>query len=185
MLRCLACESGMQRRAAYLSGARAGSQARDGGGGLVRPMDYSVPSTMERIMHNRNAILLAAALLAASALAQADTDTTMAHNLALYEKYAGAPVEEIRQFRQDGFQMLGERAIGVWSNPGELYLVEVEPCGGLDFARAISISSTQRVVSRRFDHVSFEHQRCRIERIRRVDERAMKKDPAYAKPPRS
>jgi len=113
-------------------------------------------------------------------LAVADTRETMARNYALFERYASAPIEEIRQFRLDRYQALGESAIGLWSNPGELYLVDLDgPCNGLDFARSIGVSSTHRSVSRRFDYVTYGSSRCQITKIRPVDEKAMRKDPEY------
>ena len=120
------------------------------------------------------AIPLALAAFAAPCLA--DTRETQEKNYELYVRHAGPPLEEIRQFRFHRWQQLGEGAVGIWSNPGELYLVEVDrPCNGLDFARNVGITSTQRVVSVRFDYVTFDkHQRCHITGIRPVDEKAMK-----------
>ena len=119
---------------------------------------------------------VAAATFAFAGLCHADTRETQEKNFDLFSRHAGPPIDEIRQFRFNRWQQLGDYAIGVWSNPGELYLVEVDrPCNGLDFARNVGITSTQRVVSVRFDYVTFDkHQRCHITKIRPVDEKAMK-----------
>ena len=128
-------------------------------------------------MHVLRIVVPLALAAAFAAPCLADSRETQEKNYELYARHAGPPLEEIRQFRFHRWQQLGEGAIGVWSNPGELYLVEVEqPCNGLDFARNVGLSSTQRAVSVRFDYVTFEKQRCHITAIRRVDEKAMNAD---------
>ena len=105
----------------------------------------------------------------------ADSRETQKENYELFSRHAGPPIDEIRQFRFNRWQQLGDSAVGIWSNPGELYLVEVDgPCNGLDWARSVGVTSTHRVVSVRFDYVTFEKQRCHITKIRPVDEKAMK-----------
>ena len=119
------------------------------------------------------ALAASAAGYAASSLA--DSRETQLENFELFSRHAGPPIDEIRQFRFNRWQQLGDSAVGVWSNPGELYLVEVDaPCNGLDWARGIGVTSTHRVVSVKFDYVTFDKQRCHIVRIRPVDEKAMK-----------
>jgi hypothetical protein len=129
-------------------------------------------------MQMRKGFMLIGAMFAAAAasgIARADNDETMARNLALFERFAGPPVEEIRQFRFNRWQPLGDHAVAVWSQVADLYLIEVEnPCAGLDWARSFGITSTQRVVSVRFDYITFDRQRCHITRIRPVDEKAMR-----------
>ena len=91
------------------------------------------------------------------------------------ERHAGAPIEEFHFWQMDRWESLGPFAIAVWTNPNEAYLITVRPpCAGLDFADAVGVSSTGRRVSRSFDFVTFEHQRCRIAEIRPVDIKALK-----------
>ena len=122
-------------------------------------------------------ISLALAVVAAGFAAPSlgDTREKQQENFELFSRHAGPPIEEIRQFRFFRWQQLGDGAIGVWSNPGELYLIEVDrPCNGLDWAKSVGVTSTHRVVMAKFDFVTFERQRCHITRIRPVDEKAMK-----------
>ena len=121
------------------------------------------------------ALAMAAAGFSLPALA--DSKEKQAENLELFSRHAGPPIEEIRQFRFLRWQQLGDGAIGVWSNPGELYLIEVDsPCNGLDWAKSVGVTSTHRVVMAKFDFVTFDRQRCHITRIRPVDEKAMKSE---------
>jgi hypothetical protein len=83
---------------------------------------------------------------------------------------AGPPVESFQFVRMHRWQGLGRDAVAVWTRLNQIYLIRVEqPCLGLEFARSIGLSSSVGRVSRRFDAVSFENQRCRIEEIRPVD----------------
>jgi hypothetical protein len=133
-------------------------------------------------MHTRTwfaltlAMLGLAASLALAPTAHADTREKMAENLARFQRFAGEPVKEMRQFRLHSWQPLGDQDLAIWANPGDVYLVHVgRPCSGLGFARGITVSSTQRVVMTRFDYIAFDKQRCRIEEIRKVDYKAVRK----------
>jgi hypothetical protein len=83
---------------------------------------------------------------------------------------AGAPVDSFQFVRMHRWQGLGPDAVAVWTRLNEVYLIRVEqPCFGLEFARSIALTSSVSRVSRRFDSVLFENQRCRIEEIRPID----------------
>jgi hypothetical protein len=83
---------------------------------------------------------------------------------------AGAPVDSFQFVRMHRWQGLGPEAVAVWTRLNQVYLIRVEqPCFGLEFARSIALTSSVARVSRRFDAVLFEDQRCRIEEIRPVD----------------
>ena len=128
--------------------------------------------------------LIAALLLALSATdAAADTPETMARNRALYERFAGDEVDEIRSWKMYDWLPLGQDAFAVWTRPnGGVYLVDVDqPCVGLDYARTIGITSTTRTVSRRFDRVKFEREDCGIRRIRPVDYDALRAEQRAAR----
>ena len=119
---------------------------------------------------------VALGFLLAAAPVLADNRETQQKNYELFSRHAGPQIEEIRQFRFHRWQQLGDSAIAVWSTPGELYIIEVDaPCNGLDWARGVGVSSTHRVVSTKFDYVTFDrHRRCQILAIRPVDEKAVK-----------
>jgi hypothetical protein len=83
---------------------------------------------------------------------------------------AGPPIDSFQFVRMHRWQGLGPDTVAVWTRMNQLYLVRVEqPCFGLEFARSIALTSSVGRVSRRFDAVLFEDQRCRIEEIRPVD----------------
>ena len=122
--------------------------------------------------------ILFCAALAATTCANADTDATMARTRAVYERHAGAPVDEVRMWKLYDWLPLGEDAFAVWTRPSAgVYLVVVDlPCTGLDFARTIGITSTQRTRSVRFDKVEFDGQRCSMRSVRPVDYDAVRAD---------
>lgn len=99
----------------------------------------------------------------------------MAARLAEVEAHAGAPVESFHLWQLDRWETLGRAELMVWTRPNEAWLLRVdEPCRDLEFANALTLSSSVGRVHRRFDAVQFEHQRCRINEIRPVDGRALK-----------
>jgi hypothetical protein len=117
-------------------------------------------------------------LLLLSGAASADTRETMERNYEVFSRHAGEPVDEIRSyFRLYDWQPLGTTQLAIWvDNQYDAYLIEVEePCSGLDFTRSIGVSSTQHVISRRFDKITFDRQVCTIRSIRPVDYRAVRK----------
>ena len=122
---------------------------------------------MKTIMRSL-AFVLVALLLAPAA--RADTRERMAENLATFERFAGAPVDEIRRFRLQRWRTLGERTVAVWISPKEIFLIDLRrPCRSLEYAKSIGIAARQRILDARFDHITVEGERCRIERIRPVD----------------
>jgi hypothetical protein len=89
---------------------------------------------------------------------------------------AGPPVESFPFFRLQTWQGLGPDAIAIWPRINEAYLVRVEqPCFGLEFARAMAVTSSAGRVTRRFDSILFGDQRCRIAEIRPVDAAALRR----------
>lgn len=113
---------------------------------------------------------IALAGCASSSPKQRDAD-----NLARYQAYAGEPVDSFHLRRLQNWVSLGREHFAVYTSLNEAWLIEVwQPCNGLDFAQAISLTSTGSRVYARFDSVQFEQQSCRIQQIRKVDARAMK-----------
>jgi len=121
---------------------------------------------------------LGAAAISFAGLAAADTKETMQRNLAVFERYAGEPVEQVTAFRGiRNWQPLGKEAVALWADEKRVYLVKVDtPCSGLDFARGIRVEHTHPMLEARFDAIEFEHQRCRILEIRPVDYVAARKE---------
>jgi hypothetical protein len=98
-----------------------------------------------------------------------------ADNLARYQEFAGEPVDSFHLRTLQNWVSLGREHFAVYTSLNEAWLIEVwKPCNGLDFAHAISLTSTGSRVYARFDSVRFEQETCRIEQIRKVDARAMK-----------
>ena len=103
-------------------------------------------------------------------------------DLARYQKYAGAPVDNVRYFRINGFQYLAPDKVAIWFGVNKLYLLTVQtPCNNLGFANGIGLTSKNNVLYKNFDFVTFDHQRCKILRIEPVDELKMKQDRAKEK----
>ena len=122
-------------------------------------------------------LLLAGCAVLASSAAFADTRETEAANLARFQKYAGAPVENFTMWDMYKYQLLGPDTVAVWTGVNDVYLLKVEqPCINLENARAIAVTSKMsHQVNRRLDFVNFGSQQCQILEIRPIDYKAMVK----------
>lgn len=118
---------------------------------------------------------LTLALVAGSV--NADTRAHEKAELARFEHYAGAPVDQFPMFELWKWQVVGPRHLVVWSTINDAYLLRVDKgCNNLEWTHGLSLSQEMRQkVTRRFDFVEFGNQRCKIEEIRPVDYRAMVK----------
>jgi len=124
--------------------------------------------------------LLLAGAAALPAIAQ-QTSSERA-DLARYQKYAGAPVDNVRYFQINGFQYLAPDKVAVWFGVNKLYLLTVEtPCNNLAFANGIGLTAKNQMLYKNFDFVTFDHQRCKILKIEPVNELKMKQDRAKEK----
>lgn len=128
-------------------------------------------------MRNVIAAIAIASLVAAPA-AIADTRATQQKNLERFEKYAGDPIEEFDFWSLYKWQLVGPEKVVVWSTINDAYLITVaKPCPGLEFAGGIGVTSKQRrIVSRKFDYVTYGNGRCQIMEIRPIDYKQMLKD---------
>ena len=110
--------------------------------------------------------------------AQAQTRKTQAETLERYAKYAGDPIGEFQFWSLYKWALAGPTKVLVWPNINEAYLISVEdPCPGLEWAKGIGVTSKQpRLVSTRFDFVTFGNGRCHIEEIRPIDVKRMTED---------
>ncbi len=121
--------------------------------------------------------------MSAIAAAQSPSQRAAA-NLARFERYAAAPQDSLHYFRTDGFEYLGRDAhdnesLAVWTGVNDVYLFKLQtPCIDLEYARGIGLTSTSGNVNARMDSILFDHQRCRIETIQKVNDKAMKAEKA-------
>ncbi len=114
-------------------------------------------------------------VLALAACASVTPRERLADRLAEYEAVAGAPVDSFHFLSMHSWELLGPQEVAVWTRINDAWLIRVDrPCNGLEFTAAIGVSSTASRVTRRFDYVEFENQRCRIDEIRPVDGKALK-----------
>ena len=99
-------------------------------------------------------------------------------DLERFEKHAGQPVDRINAFMGvDRWRLLSTDKLVIWTSVNRAYLMTLRgPCSGLEFQQAIGISSTNKVIDRRFDKIHFENQLCYIGEIRPVDYKAMKQE---------
>ncbi len=124
--------------------------------------------------------LLLAGFAALPAWAQ-QTDSERA-DLARYQKYAEAPVDQVRYFQINGFQYLAPDTVALWFGVNKLYLLTVQtPCTNLAFVNGIGLTSRNNMLHRDFDFVTFGHQRCKVLKIVPVNELKMKRDAEKAK----
>lgn len=115
--------------------------------------------------------LLALALAAPS---QATTDRER-ERLAEFERFAGAPVDQMPFWRLQSYESLGTEAVVVWTAVNKAWLIKVlPPCTELPWAKAVGLSSTNHRVSAKFDHVVAGRDRCNIASIQAIDYKAMR-----------
>ncbi|WP_397572013.1 DUF6491 family protein [Silanimonas sp.] len=132
----------------------------------------------------RIAALAAASLALAGCSSLGSTAATEreAASLARYEAAAGEPVGSFRFFRIDGYRVLGEHAVAVWTGPRQAYLVAVEePCPGLRWSLAIGVTSSMSRVYADFDRVQTRDGSCRIRSIRPIDVAALRESEKAAR----
>ena len=103
--------------------------------------------------------------------------------LARFEKHAGEPIERIRAFQGvDQWQALSPLKLVIWTGVSRAYLLTMRaPCTGLEYQKAIAITSTNNIIDLRFDKVRFEQQVCYFSEIRPVDYQAVQQERRDAK----
>jgi len=118
--------------------------------------------------------LFVAMLIGLSTLAHADTRAHEKEELARFERFAGAPVDEFKMVELFRSQVVGPENVVVWSTLRDAYLVRVQqPCRQLEWAHGLSVSQAQKwKVSRKFDSINVGTP-CRIVEIRPIDLGAM------------
>lgn len=129
-----------------------------------------MPSSLRRVL-----LALSTSLLVLSGCASTSPREREEAALERYSAHAGEPVSSFHLRSMREWVSLGRTHLAVYTSVNEAWLLEIEqPCHGLDFARAVQLTSTGSRVYSRFDTVRFEEQICRIREIRKVDVRAMK-----------
>ena len=98
--------------------------------------------------------------------------------LARFEKHAGEPIERIRAFQGvDQWQALSPLKLVIWTGVSRAYLLTMRaPCSGLEFQKAIAITSTNNIIDVQFDSVRFEQQVCHLSEIRPVDHKTLQQE---------
>lgn len=104
-----------------------------------------------------------------------------ADGLDIYEAHAGASLDSFRLAGSlNGWTPLGDRAVALWTHPGEAYLVDLQgSCPDITYAPAITVTSRMGRVSARFDKVVAQGggssgMPCVIAQIRQVDVRRLR-----------
>ena len=100
-----------------------------------------------------------------------------------FMKYAGPPIDGFTYLgHYDGFRVLGGNDVAIWTTINDAYLIRVRsPCVELPFASKVELTDTAHTVTRNFDFLIVDHDRCQIDTIRHVDYGAMKR--AHLAPP--
>ena len=135
----------------------------------------------------RNLLISASLVLCLVTGARADTREYEKQELARYQKYAGGPIDEFRMTSLFRWQVVGPQSVVVWSTIRDAYLITVDmPCANLEWTHALGLTQSQKwTVSRKFDFVAFDKQRCTISQIRPIDLAVMSKDTQAEKPVKS
>ena len=96
-----------------------------------------------------------------------------------YAGHAGEPVPSFRYVELYNWQRLDDRHLVVWTRPSTAYLLALrDSCSGLIGAQTIAlgdVAGIDREIRAANDYVLTRDMRCRIEEIRPIDLKAMKR----------
>jgi hypothetical protein len=128
--------------------------------------------------NTRTAWLLAGTLALLSACSGIPLNTRETRQAALYQKYAGPPVDSFTYLgRYDSWTSLGNNQLVVWTTPSNAYLITVRPpCTELPWAQHIGLTQTAHTVTQRFDFVLVGRDRCWIQSIQPINYVQMRHD---------
>jgi|HubBroStandDraft_1064217.scaffolds.fasta_scaffold491078_1 hypothetical protein len=92
-------------------------------------------------------------------------------------KFAGPPIDSFTWLgTYDGFRTLGDKEVILFPTVNDGYLIRVrDPCINLRIANKVGLTSSDRTVTRSFDHVLADNMQCRIDTIRHIDYAAYKR----------
>ncbi len=139
----------------------------------------------DKLISKLTSIYAGTIFLCATAMpALADTHEHQADELARFKQYAGAPVEDFRMVDVFQTQIVGDWNVVVWPTINTAYLITVDKtCAKLEWAKGFAVTQeTSMKVTKTFDFITFDHQRCKIVEIRPVDYKAMLNDDKAKKP---
>ncbi|AVP99732.1 hypothetical protein C7S18_22275 [Ahniella affigens] len=93
-----------------------------------------------------------------------------------FRQFAGEPIKRIHQFQEvDRWRSFDDEHLAIWIGVNKAYLLTLKnPCFDLHRQLGIRITNTNGFIDAKFDRVEFDHQWCRIEEIRPIDEKARK-----------
>jgi hypothetical protein len=122
------------------------------------------------------AMIFAATLLAGCATVPPISKQDAATEATLLQ-FAGPPIDSFTYLgRYDGFRTLGDKQVVIFTTINDAYLIRVrDPCINLRIANTVELTSSNRTVSRTFDFVLADHERCLIDTIRHIDYAAVKR----------
>jgi hypothetical protein len=122
--------------------------------------------------------LLLPALALLTACSGIPLNTRETKQAALYEQYAGPPVDGFTYLgRYDSWTSIGRYQLVVWTTPNNAYLITVRPpCTDLPFAQHVGLTQTAHTVTQKFDFDLDGRERCWIQSIQPVNYLQMKRD---------
>jgi len=128
--------------------------------------------------NSKTALLLVSALALLSACSEIPLNTRETRQAALYQQYAGPPVDGFTYLgRYDSWTSVGQYQLVVWTTINDAYLITVRPpCINLPFAQHIGLTQTNHTVTQKFDFVLVGRDRCWIQSIQPVNYLQMKRD---------
>lgn len=121
------------------------------------------------------AVCLLTTSLGACAIAQEKRERDAAA-LKEFEQYAGPPIKRIRSFMPvDRWRSFDDQTIAIWIGVNQAYLLTLrQPCFDLHRQLTIGLTGRNGFIDAKFDRVEFGFERCRIEEIRPIDDKARK-----------
>lgn len=132
---------------------------------------------MSSIFRPAAIVVLFAAFVLSACASSPERREMAAQELAIYERHAGEPVDNVRSFRLRGWQPVGDHSLVLENRLNEWYLIDVSgPCHGLRFTRAIVIDLSMNTLRSRFDSIIVDGMPCRIQSIRPIDARAARQE---------
>lgn len=92
-----------------------------------------------------------------------------------YLQFAGPPVDQVRFFRLDSWEVVGRYQLVIYVTPWEAYLTTVAaPCEQLGWVNRLGVTSTVGTLSKFESVVMRDNQHCPILELRPVDVKALK-----------
>lgn len=127
-------------------------------------------------MNVLKSLLLALPLIGLSACAEhmQMVKARDAQDLAEFKRFAGEPIKRIRGFTPiDRWRSFDDQNFAIWVGTNRAYLISLrQPCFDLHHQLQIRITGGTGTVDSVLSRVEFDQQRCRIQEIRPLDDKA-------------